>query len=128
MPLSSIPQTPSAIRLANDVMVVGVYNVIVIALPELLQINRLSKYYLSLPIILLFVGASFGRGGGLGCSINPAAEGALLRLQNHVSVNEVILQLENMCGPLLGAVAAGLFCSKFFPDDEKSWILPRRRR
>ena len=115
-------------RLALDSTVVFVFNVVVIALPELLAANRLSRYYLSLPIVVLILGLSVGAGFGLGSSLSPAADCALLRLQNQASLDDVLIQLENLGGTLIGAIGAGLFCSKFFPDDPQSWRRSARVR
>lgn len=108
-------------RVAIDSLVVCAYNVFAIFVPEVLHVNRLSRYYLSVPIVLVIVGTSVGAGLGQGCSMSPAAEGALLRLHDGLTLSDAFQLLESMCGPIVGAVAAGLFCARLFPDDPKSW-------
>ena len=113
-------------RLVVDGLVVCVYNILAIALPELLAVNRLSKYYLSLPLLVLIVGTTVGLGLGQGSSLNPSAEAALLRLQEQFSLDDLLVQLENLCGPVIGAMAAGIVCLRFFPDDPRTWNRKRR--
>lgn len=153
-----------------ETTLVCVYSTIIIALPEILIVNKLPLKFLSIPIIpLMFIGVPDS-----GCSFNPAAVYAMwfvaggsstswtstysslissflslvpASLSSHLSTfialplsssssssssnplsssssastsAERILQQEHLIAPILGAIAAGLICNRFFPDDG-SW-------
>jgi hypothetical protein len=101
-----------------------VYCILVISIPELLVVNKISKYWLSVPMALLMLGASIGSGRGLGCTFNPAAVVALSYVHGQVTLKLLMAHLDNTIGSLLGSFVAGIICTKLFPDDATSW---RRR-
>lgn len=92
------------------------YTIIIIALPQLLLVNKLPLYLLSVPIVpLMLIGAPDG-----GSAFNPAAMYALWYVGGNSNGNK-ILQQEHLIAPILGSVFAGLICSRFFPDDSGAW-------
>lgn len=103
-----------------EVIVVFFYVCIIIGVPMLLSVNRLSTRLVSLYVLpLFFIGVPVK-----GSIFNPGALYALWFV-NRMSVidpNESCLQLEHIAAPFLGAVLAGLFCNVALPDDSTSWI------
>ena len=55
-----------------------------------------------------------------GSIFNPAALYALWYVNGQTS-GQWNFQAEHLIGPILGAIAAGIICSKLFPDDPTSW-------
>jgi glycerol uptake facilitator-like aquaporin len=100
-------------------VVVCLYICFVIVVPELLDVNRMSRSLLSIPIIPIMLLRVPDRGS----AFNPAAQYALWYVYGRLT-GEWYLQLEHIVAPIVGAVAAGLICSKFFPDDPTSWRKP----
>lgn len=111
-----------------------VYSCLIIAIPELLSVNRASPYLLSIPVgLLLLLGA-------VACPqlcFHPIARGALWlvgglegggsdaeRMGMSLSLDQALEQAEGMMGPMLGGILAGLVCMKYFPDDPASWMRP----
>lgn len=88
----------------------------IVAIPELLEVNRLPAYLVSVPIVLLMMIGVPNRGS----LFNPAALYALSYVNGQTS-GLWNFQAEHLIGPILGAIAAGLLCSKLFPDDPGSW-------
>jgi len=98
------------------------YVSVMLVLPYMLQINRISKVYLSLPMVPLFLGPCPGQTS----AFNPAMVYALWfvracsSLHTHSS-SFSSLPLDRIVGPLVGATVAAMVCSVFFPDDTASW-------
>lgn len=93
---------------------------LLLIVPYILEINRITTKLVSLPIVPLFlIKAPLDT-----CTFNPAITYALWYV-NHCSSlthNFVSLPLERIIGPLLGALFAGIFCNIYFPDDPNSWM------
>ena len=102
--------------LIKESIVTCAYICIIVALPELLEVNRLPGYLVSFPIILLMLINTPDRGS----MFNPAAMYALWCV-NGLTTGQWIFQAEHLIGPILGAITAGIICSKLFPDDPSSW-------
>ena len=96
--------------------VVCVYICTVIGVPDLLEVNRLPAYLLSLPIIPMMLVKVPDRGS----TFNPAAVYALWYVNGNTS-GPWSFQPEHIIGPVLGSVAAGIICGRIFPDDPGSW-------
>ena len=100
----------------KESIVVCIYVCTVIGVPDVLEVNRLPAYLLSVPIVpLLLVKVP-----DIGSTFNPAAVYALWYINGNTS-GPWHFQAEHMIGPILGSVAAGIICSKLFPDDPGSW-------
>lgn len=108
------------------------YVLIVLVLPELIEVNKLNPKFLSISMLPIM----FLRHNGNWCTINPSVIYALWYV-NRVYSNAngayslyslydlpSVLQLLHIVAPFLGAVAAGLFCNYLFADSPTSW---RRR-
>lgn len=86
----------------------------VLALPELLIVNKLSASFLSIPIIpLMLVQVA----GGQGSTFNPAAIYALGYIYH--GKLPPLQAIYHLVAIVVGSIAAGLVCLKFFPDDER---------
>jgi hypothetical protein len=103
------------------------YVLIVIVLPELIEVNKLNPKFLSL-VLFPFM---FLRNNGNWCTFNPSVVYALWYVNRVYSGGMYsyydlpsALQLLHIVAPFLGAVAAGLFCNYLFADSPTSW---RRR-
>jgi hypothetical protein len=126
-----------------ETVVVCLYTCIIIALPELLKINKLSPYLVSVPIVPLIY-------YGVPSEFNPAASFALWYIDSRSNINDnindvishdtnetIIVQLlrgqnnailefisvihkEHIIGPIIAAVMAGLICTIYFPEDSSS--------
>lgn len=96
-----------------------IYTCIMIALPDLLAVNRLSKQWLSVPAIPLML----MRVPDMTSTFSPAALYALWYVAERKSTagGLVNLQIEHLIAPILGAIGAGLICSRVFPDDPQTW-------
>jgi hypothetical protein len=99
-----------------EAFVMCAYICTIIAVPELLEVNRLPAYLVSVPISLLMLVKVPNRGS----IFNPAALYALWYVNGQFSGNWKF-QGEHIIGLILGAVAAGIICAKLFPDDPGSW-------
>lgn len=107
--------------LVTNVIIVSLYILCSISLPSLLETNRLSTKWVSLPIIPLM----FFSVPDKTSSFNPAAVYALWLVGNADSsgtANEFPLQPLHIAAPVIGAVLAGLICVQFFPDDPACWM------
>ena len=102
--------------LIKESIVTCAYICTIVAVPELLEVNRLPAYLVSYPIVLLM----FVNAPNRGSMFNPAALYALWYV-NEQSSGQWNFQAEHLIGPILGAIAAGIVCSKLFPDDPNSW-------
>ena len=87
---------------------------VVLVMPELLHVNHVSKYYTSLSLLPLIGLTSLFHSS----LYNPAATYAIW----YVNGSSTPIQLEQIIGTVLGAVAAGYVMYKHFPDDPSSWI------
>ena len=99
-----------------EVLINFVYITILLVLPYILEINRITTKLVSLPVIpllLCFHASTF----------SPAIVYALWYVNNCSSIfmNFNSLPLERIIGPILGAIFAGVFCNRYFPDDPSSW-------
>ena len=102
--------------LLKESTVTCAYICTIVAVPDILEVNRLPAYLVSVPIILLM----FVNVPDRGSTFNPAALYALWYVNGQTS-GEWGFQAEHLIGPILGAIAAGVICAKFFPDDPGSW-------
>ena len=115
-------------KLIIEVLVVFIYNVMIIILPELLTVNKLSPNLISFVAVPLSLISN--------TTFHPAALFVLwyvsnghewtiwphmIEKSNVISISSEPLQLEYLLSPLLASLLAGLFCNKFFPDDPKAW-------
>lgn len=103
-------------NLIKESVVTCVYICVTVALPELLEVNRLPSYLISVPILIL----STVNVPDKGSMFNPAALYALWYVHGQTS-GQWNFQAEHFIGPIFGAIAAGTICSKIFPDDPGSW-------
>ena len=88
------------------------YICVVLILPEILIVNRISKICLSLPFFF-FMG--FYDSGSL---LDPSILYALWYVGGvHLGLPSTFQPEHIIIGPLGGAVIAGLLCPHFFPDD-----------
>ena len=100
----------------KECIVTCLYICTIVAIPELLEVNRLPAYLVSLPIIIVMLIKVPDRGS----TFNPAALYALWYV-NGQSSGQWNFQAEHLIGPILGAIVAGVICVKLFPDDPTSW-------
>lgn len=101
-----------------EIIVVCAFNCTLIALPEILVVNKVPKAYLSIPVIPLMLFLAPNKTS----TFSPTALYALWYVNGSNEVECGPLQIEHIVGPLLGAILAGIICLKFFPDDPSSWI------
>jgi glycerol uptake facilitator-like aquaporin len=102
--------------LLTEAFVVCLYVCVIIGVPELLAVNRMSPYLLSVPILPLLLVRVPDR-----CStFNPAALYALWYISGNTA-HPWSFQVEHLIGPILGSVLAGVICSRVFPDDPSCW-------
>ena len=102
-----------------EIFVVCTFNCIIIALPEILVVNKLSDAWLSIPTIPLMLLAAPNKTA----IFSPAALYALRYVNG--SIGDAVcspVQIEHFIGPLIGAALAGFICLRLFPDDPKTWI------
>ncbi|KAJ1389471.1 hypothetical protein B484DRAFT_459677, partial [Ochromonadaceae sp. CCMP2298] len=102
-----------------ETLAVFVYVCAVIVLPELIAVNRLNSRLLS----LLLVPVMFASSGGAWCPLNPAMSYALWYASRHITSSGLgsAMPVGHIIAPICGAVAAGLFCNYFFPDNSSCW-------
>ena len=96
----------------SETIVVAIFVVILICIPELLAVNKTSKLFvapLALPLAFLPVHVR-------GSSFNPCATYALWYIEGSSN-----LHLGQLSAPLLGGLLAGWLGSKVVPDDSSSW-------
>lgn len=92
------------------------YTVVILILPHVLEVNRMSSLWINLPISSLFVFSAKS-------TYNPAIVYGLWYIQScSVYKNVGDLPIERVVVPLAAAIIAGLFCNIFFPEDPTSWI------
>lgn len=100
-----------------QVCVVFLYVCCLLIIPEMLEVNRLSRLFTTLLMLpLLIIGHSV--------MFSPAALYALWYVNGD---RRNMLDAEQLLGPIAGALAAGIFCSKMAPDDTSSYIHPERK-
>jgi glycerol uptake facilitator-like aquaporin len=106
-------------NLVMEVFYNFIYITVMLVLPYLLEVNRISTKAVSLPLVPLFLlKAPLDT-----CTFNPAIVYALWYV-NHCTAlfsGFSVLPSERIIGPILGAVLAGVFCNIYFPDDPNSW-------
>lgn len=112
-----------------EAIAVFCYVLIVIVLPEIIEVNKLNPKFLS---VIMFP-IMFLRNNGNWCTFNPSVIYALWYV-NRVNVGGAfsfanyalpsVMQLLHVVAPFVGAVAAGMFCNSVFADSPTSW---RRR-
>lgn len=114
-----------------EAVAVGLYALIVIVLPEIIEVNKLNPKFLSLatlPVMLL-------RNNGNWCTFNPSVvyalwyvnrtySGATLTLSWSTIALPSTMQVLHIVAPFLGGAIAGLICNRVFADSPTSW---RRR-
>jgi hypothetical protein len=101
--------------LAVDTVLNFIYASLMLTLPYLLDVNRIPKPLLNIPVIpLLFFRAR--------CAYNPSVVYALWYIQScSVLRNTEGFPLTQIVAPLVAAVFAGVLCNIYFPDDPTSW-------
>ena len=82
----------------------------ILILPDILAINKISKYTLSYTVLPLLLFTAY--------SYNPAASYALWYLSSK-SIYD--LPLLSITSSFTGAFLAGLICNRFFPDSPATW-------
>jgi hypothetical protein len=93
-----------------------IYVCMVIGLPELLAVNKLSTDLLSVLVLPLM----FWRVPYQSSTLNPAALYALWYVEGKDAIPWK-LQFEHLIGPLAGSMLGGILCSRIIPDDSNSW-------
>jgi len=95
------------------------YVLIMLTAPYLLQVNRINKIFLSLPLIPLFFLASPAQTS----SFNPAIVYAFWFIKGCSSLymNSSTIPIDRIVGPLIGAIIAAVVSNMYFPDDAASW-------
>lgn len=89
------------------------YCMLLLVLPYILDVNRISSKLVNLPLLPLLLSAS---------TLNPSLVYGLWYLHHCSSFFSLqALPLERLAGPILGGMAAGLVCNVYFPDDPRSW-------
>lgn len=108
------PAGDFAQSVSTEAIATALYCAFIIAVPELLKVNKMSKYLITAPILpLMLIGVP-----GATSTFSPAAQLALWFIG---SGDLSSLHLSHIIGPCLGAVFGGLLCIRFFPDDPMSW-------
>lgn len=112
-----------------EVVVVFMYIVTVVILPDLLEVNKLNSRLVSLPTLPLIW---LARAPNKSITFNPAVVYALWYVNREVfpsSTSSLLsvpgafpLQFEHLVGPVVAAILAGLFCNYVFPDDPSCWV------
>lgn len=103
-----------------EAIVVCIYICITIILPELLEVNKLSKWsstLLSIPAVLLSLISVPNHGS----TFHPSAIYALWYVNGKANFRASDVQAEHLLGSIIGAVIAGLFISYLCPDDPSCW-------
>lgn len=98
-----------------ETILVFLYTSAWIGVPEILVVNHLPANLLTwvcTPLLLFPIAIG-------GSSFNPAAVYALSYV--HGSASQGHIPSVHLIAPAVGAILAGTFCSKFFPDDPTSW-------
>ncbi len=98
-----------------EIVSVAIYTLVVLVLPDIFEINDISKSLISLPLIPVMLLAG-------GVTFNPSSVYALWFV--HGSENPAgftSFQVERLIGPILGSILAGVVCTQYFPDDRNSW-------
>lgn len=95
------------------------YVLIILTVPYIIEVNRVNKCFLSLPVAPFLLCTSPLQTS----TFNPAIVYALwfLRGCSSMYMNVTALQIDRIMGPLLGAVFAAVICNLYFPDDANSW-------
>ena len=109
--------------LSLESLLICIYICIVIALPVMLELNKISPLLLSLPIIPLM----FFMLPDQGSTFNPAAIYALWYANGGKTLFDSELQPEHIIAPMIGSICAGIICSRYFPDDPNSWKQKQQR-
>jgi predicted MFS family arabinose efflux permease len=103
-----------------ETSIVALYVCLMIVTPVVLETNGLTSKLLSIPALpLLFFGVP-----DRSSVFNPAVIFAMWFVNKFLHPGAVMsfMQAEHLVAPLLGAVIGGLLCTKWFPDDSKTWI------
>ena len=101
-----------------------IYITVLLVVPYLLEINRITTKIVSLPLVPLFLlKAPLDT-----CTFNPAIIYGLWYVNNCTSLLSGFssLQSERIIGPIIGAILSGIFCNIYFPDDPNSWSRKRK--
>jgi hypothetical protein len=87
---------------------------VLLVLPYVLEVNRLSEQYINILLLPLFMLS--------GSSFNPSLIFGLWALNSSIlTVNSCALNVLRISGSCFGALVAGWFCGNYFPDDASSW-------
>lgn len=106
--------TDFAKSVSTEAIATALYCASIVAVPELLKVNKMSPYLLSIPVIpLMLIGIPHGTS-----TFSPAAQLALWFVG---SGDLSSLHLSHVIGPCVGACLGGFLCIKLFPDDPMSW-------
>jgi len=99
---------------STEAIATALYCASIVAVPELLKVNKMSRYLLSIPVLpLMLIGIPHTTS-----TFSPAAQLALWFVG---SGDLSSLHLSHIIGPCLGACLGGFLCIRFFPDDPGSW-------
>lgn len=102
------------VALGTEIIVNFVYVITLLVLPYLLEVNRLSVMFVSVPLLpaILFSDSCF----------NPSIIYGLWSINSNIfGTNSCDLNIIRIGGALLGALIAGWVTSTYFPDDSSSW-------
>jgi hypothetical protein len=117
-----------------EAVAVFLYVLVVLVLPEIIEVNKLIPKFLSVATVPLML----ARNGGSWCTFNPSVVYALWYVNRapvlsggllpalslaHFALPSA-LQVLQFVAPFLGAAAAGVLCNCLFADNPTSW---RRR-
>ena len=113
-PLLDQQQPPSILNMLYDVISVATYVVLQIVVPELLLVNKVSRFWLTAPYVplLLYSKSSF----------NPCAMYALCFVQS-----QSVTHLHLVAVPFVGIILGSVVCGIVTPDDSSSWKAVTRR-
>lgn len=112
-------ESTATFRLISEALLVFVYCVELVAIPEMLSVNKLPSSLIHFGLLPLLYISPLKKG----TVYDPSILYSLWYMQNLFcdKSDHLSLQIEHFVGPTIGAIAAGLLCSRFFPDDPLHW-------
>lgn len=119
-PISYYNDTFSVKTLASEILANFLYTLVILVLPYLLDVNRLSTLWINLPLLPLITLLS-------DITFNSGVVYGLWYVQSCSVLTSVgSLPSERIIGPIVGAAFAAILCNKYFPDDPLSWSRKRQ--
>ena len=104
-------------NLIYEILFNFIYITVILVVPHLMEINRINKKCLSLPMLPFLLNSS---------TFNPAILYGLWYVQGCSFIENVgTLPIERIAGPIIAAILAGVFCNIYFPDNPASWVRKR---